>query len=142
MLVGAMLIGLTGGFKRQFLMIALANATLGISALLAGALPADEFWIFCGCVVVMGMSGMGFNIPFTAYIQRSVPAQHLGKVIAFITSLMSMAAPIGMMVSGPTAAWLGVNNWMMVAGVTMIVIGGVSYLLTRTYDVPAPSEAA
>jgi DHA3 family macrolide efflux protein-like MFS transporter len=134
MLVGAMVIGLTGGLKRQFLMIALANATLGISALLAGALPADAFWLFCACVVVMGMSGMGFNIPFTAYIQRSVPAEHLGKVIAFLTSLMSMAAPIGMIVAGPTAEWLGVNNWMMVAGITMIFIGGVSYVRTREFD--------
>ena len=134
MLVGALVIGLTGGLKRQFLMIALANATLGISALFAGALPADAFWLFCGCVVVMGMSGMGFNIPFTAYIQRSVPAEHLGKVIAFLTSLMSMAAPIGMIVAGPTAEWLGVNNWMMVAGITMIIIGAVSYVRTREFD--------
>ena len=134
MLVGALVIGVTGGLKRQFLMIAVANVTLGVSAVLAGSLPADAFWLFCGCVVVMGMSGMGFNIPFTAYIQRSVPAQHLGKVIAFITSLMSMAAPIGMMLAGPTAEWLGVNNWMMVAGTTMILVGGISYLRTREFD--------
>jgi hypothetical protein len=42
-------------------MIALANATLGISAVIAGSLAADAFWLFCGCVVVMGMSGMGMG---------------------------------------------------------------------------------
>jgi DHA3 family macrolide efflux protein-like MFS transporter len=80
------------------------------------------------------MSGMGFNIPFTAYIQRSIAPIHLGKVIAFMTSMMSMAAPIGMLIAGPTVELIGVTNWMMVAGTTMIIIGGINYLLTRPFD--------
>lgn len=134
MLLGALVIGITGGLKRRFLMIASANILLGVSALLAGGLPASWFGVFCGLVVVMGMSGMGFNIPFTAYIQQSVPAHHLGKVIAFITSMMSLAAPIGMMIAGPATAFFGINRWMMGAGITMIVLGGVTYLLTRSFD--------
>lgn len=134
MLVGALVIGITGGLKRQFLMIALANMMLGVSAFVAGSLPSSAFWLFCGCVVVMGMSGMGFNIPFTAYIQRSIDPVHLGKVIALITSVMSMAAPIGMLIAGPTVELIGVTNWMMGAGMTMMVIGGVNYWLTRPFD--------
>jgi DHA3 family macrolide efflux protein-like MFS transporter len=142
MLVGALVIGITGGLKRQFLMIALANMLLGVSAFVAGSLPSSAFWLFCGCVVVMGMSGMGFNIPFTAYIQRSIDPAHLGKVIAFMTSMMSMAAPIGMLIAGPTVELIGVTNWMMVAGITMMVIGGVNYLLTRSFDHTAPVRNA
>lgn len=80
------------------------------------------------------MSGMGFNIPFTAYIQRSINPAHLGKVIALITSVMSMAAPIGMLIAGPTVELIGVTNWMMAAGITMMVLGGVNYWLTRPFD--------
>ena len=134
MLVGALVIGITGGLKRQFLMIALANMLLGVSAFVAGSLPSSAFWLFCGCVVVMGMSGMGFNIPFTAYMQRSIAPIHLGKVIAFMTSMMSLAAPIGMLIAGPTVELIGVTNWMMVAGITMMIIGGINYLLTRPFD--------
>lgn len=55
---------------------------------------------------------MGFNIPFTAYIQRTVPTENLGKVISLVTSVMSFAAPLGMFIAGPVSEIIGVSNWM------------------------------
>lgn len=66
---------------------------------------------------------MGFNIPFTAYIQRSVPSENLGKVISLVTSVMSFAAPVGMFIAGPISEIIGVSNWMVSAGIIMILIG-------------------
>lgn len=134
MLLSAGIIGVTGGMKRQFLMIALSTSLLGLSALLGGFLPSNLFWLFCILVMIMGGCGMGFNIPFTAYLQRSIPSENLGKVLSLVTSVMSFAAPVGMFVAGPISQAIGIGNWMIFSGLLMIVNGFISYLLTRTYD--------
>lgn len=142
MLYAATVIGITGGLKRQFLMISLSTGLLGICSLVAGFMPSNLFWGFCVIVFIMGMTGMGFNIPFTAYIQRSVPAENLGKVISFFTSVMSFAAPIGMFIAGPVSEIIGINRWMSIAGIIMIIVGLLSYMLTREFDQPVNQEVA
>ena len=135
MLIAAMIIGITGGLKRQFLMITLSIGLLGLCSLIGGILPAHLFWIFCIVVFIMGATGMGFNIPFTAYIQRTVPAENLGKVISLVTSIMSFAAPVGMFIAGPVSEWIGVSNWMILAGILMLGVSVLNYFLTREFEV-------
>ncbi|WP_069999198.1 MFS transporter [Cellulosilyticum sp. I15G10I2] len=134
MLIAAMVIGITGGLKKQFFMISLSTGLLGICALIGGILPAHLFWVFCFVVFVMGATGMGFNVPFTSYIQRTVPAENLGKVISLVTSIMSFAAPIGMFIAGPISEIIGVSSWMFYAGIVMIFVGILCYFLTREFD--------
>lgn len=134
MLFAAMVIGITGGLKRQFLMISISTGILGFSALIGGMLPTHLFWVFCIVVFVMGTTGMGFNIPFTAYIQRTIPGENLGKVISLVTSIMSFAAPVGMFIAGPISDIIGVSNWMIYAGIVMILVSLLSYFLTREFD--------
>lgn len=140
MLIAAMFIGITGGLKRQFLMISISTSLLGICAIIGGILPSQLFWVFCIIVFIMGTTGMGFNIPFTSYIQRTVPTEHLGKVISLVTSVMSFAAPVGMFIAGPISDRIGINNWMILAGFTMIFVGVLCFFLTREFDVTVRSE--
>lgn len=58
----------------------------------------------------------------------------MGKVISLVTSVMSFAAPIGMFIAGPVSEIIGINSWMISAGVLMIIVGLLCYLLTRTFD--------
>lgn len=134
MLIAAIVIGLTGGLKKQFLMISLFTGLLGLSSFIAGLIPANLFWVFCILVFLMGSTGSGFNIPFTAYIQRTVPPENLGKVLSLITSVMSFAAPVGMFIAGSIAEIIGVSNWMIIAGILMIFVGIMSYKLTKEFD--------
>ncbi len=142
MLIAAMVIGITGGLKKQFLMISISTGLLGICALIGGILPASMFWVFCIVVFVMGTTGMGFNIPFISYIQRTVPAENLGKVISLVTSVMSFAAPVGMFIAGPVSEIIGVSSWMFFAGIIMIFIGILCYILTKEFDIPLRNEVA
>lgn len=142
MLIAAMIIGLTGGLQRQFLMIALSMGLLGLCSFISGFLPATWFWVFCIAVFIMGTTSMGFNIPFTAYIQRTVPSENLGKVISLVTSIMSFAAPVGMFIAGPVSELLGVSNWMILAGILMVFVSLSCYLLTREFDIPLIKESA
>jgi MFS transporter, DHA3 family, macrolide efflux protein len=142
MLIAAMIIGLTGGLKRQFLMISISTGLLGLCSFIGGLLPANLFWVFCIVVFVMGTTGMGFNIPFTAYIQRTVPSENLGKVLSLVTSIMSFAAPVGMFIAGPVSEGIGVSNWMIIAGVLMVFVSLLCYLLTKEFEIPLNKESS
>lgn len=135
MLFSAMIIALTGGMRRQLLMLSLFTGLLGFCSLIAGLVPAGLFWLFCVLVFLMGTTGSGFNIPFFAYVQRTVPSENLGKVLSLISSVMSFAAPVGMFIAGPVAEAVGVSNWMVIAGVLMVLNGAASYGITRKHDV-------
>jgi DHA3 family macrolide efflux protein-like MFS transporter len=132
MLLSALLIGLTGGIKKPFLMISLSALLLGGCSLIGGILPATAFWAFCIVVFVMGTTGMLGNIPYVAYIQQSIPPENMGKVISLVTSVMSLGIPVGMIIAGPVAEAIGVNNWMLMAGILMLLVGFLSLVLTRT----------
>jgi MFS transporter, DHA3 family, macrolide efflux protein len=137
-----MIIGLTGGLKRQFLMISISTGLLGLCSFIGGLLPANLFWVFCIVVFVMGTTGMGFNIPFTAYIQRTVPSENLGKVLSLVTSIMSFAATVGMFIAGPVSEGIGVSNWMIIAGVLMVFVSLLCYLLTKEFEIPLNKESS
>lgn len=134
MLIAAGMIGLLGGLRKQFLMISLSIITLGIASLLGGLVPPSMFWIFCICVFIIGASAMCFNIPFNAFIQKSVAEEHLGKVMSLMASILSFAAPIGMFISGPIAEIIGVSNWMIGAGILVIGTGVLSLFMTRQFE--------
>lgn len=131
MLLSALVIGVTGGLKRQFLMISLSSLLLGVCSLIAGLLPASAFWLFCALVFVMGTTGMMGNVPFTAYIQRSISKENHGKVLSLVHSAISLGVPLGMMIAGPVTEAIGINRWLVGVGVLMLGVGTISYLLTR-----------
>ncbi len=136
MLIAAMVISITGGIEKQFLMISIGVFALGACSLIGGLLPASGFWLFCITVFIMGTTGMVSNIPFTAYIQKTISQENMGKVISLITSVMSFAAPIGMFIAGPVSEKIGISNWMICAGILMLMNGLLCFLLTRRFDEP------
>ncbi|MDF2548533.1 MAG: hypothetical protein K0R93_3431 [Anaerosolibacter sp.] len=140
MLLAAMVISIIGGLKKQFLMISIGIVALGACAFIGGLLPASGFWLFCIVVFIMGTTGMISNIPFTAYIQKTIPQENLGKVISLVTSVMSFAAPVGMFIAGPVSEMIGISNWMICAGILMLANGFLCYLLTRRFDETALEE--
>lgn len=128
--------------KSNKAMIVLSMGLFGLCSFISGFLPATWFWVFCIAVFIMGTTSMGFNIPFTAYIQRTVPSENMGKVISLVTSIMSFAAPVGMFIAGPVSELLGVSNWMILAGVLMVFFSLLCYLLTREFDIPLNKESS
>jgi DHA3 family macrolide efflux protein-like MFS transporter len=140
MLIAAMVISITGGIRKQFLLISAGIFILGVCSIVGGLLPSSAFWVFCIVVFIMGTTGMFSNIPFTAYIQKTIPQENLGKVISLVTSVMSLAAPVGMFIAGPVSSLLGISRWMIIAGILMLIVGALCYILTREYDEIAFNE--
>lgn len=115
-------------------MISLSMAALGLAALCGGILPPSGFPVFVACSLVMGASGTFFNVPLMAYIQETVPPQMMGKVFSLLTTAMTLAAPLGLLLAGPVSERIGVSLWFVISGLLMAAAGAACFLATRRYD--------
>lgn len=140
MAASASAIGIWGGMKRQFLMIFIGLSALGLCAALSGMLPSSWFTVFAAISFIMGGTGTFFNVPYTAYIQRTVPPESMGKVFSLVVSAMSLASPAGLMLAGPVSEVVGITNWFTVSGILMFLTGIICYFVTRRYDRPAETS--
>ena len=79
---------------------------------------------------------MGLSVPFysgvqTALFQEKIKPEYLGRVFSLIGSIMSLAMPIGLILSGFFADKIGVNHWFLLSGILIICIAIVCPMITE-----------
>ncbi|MBC8589935.1 macrolide efflux MFS transporter Mef(A) [Wansuia hejianensis] len=122
MLIGGMILGLFGSYKKRIILITASIFMMGASLTISGLLPPSDFVIFALCCAIMG-----FSVPFysgvqTALFQEKIKPEYLGRVFSLTGSIMSLAMPVGLILSGLFADRIGVNNWFLISGILIIVI--------------------
>jgi DHA3 family macrolide efflux protein-like MFS transporter len=133
MMGSALVMSMFGNIKHKFLIIHLGLLGIGVTSFISGILPSSllGFWIFAAACAAMGASGNIFNIPYMAYLQETIPPEALGRVFSLTGSLMSLAMPLGLLISGPFAEKHGVPFWFFITGVAIMffVIVDAIYLI-------------
>lgn len=92
---------------------------------LTALMPAQLFW---AAVVFWALSGLTFtlgNAPFMALLQGSIPNHLQGRVLSLFTTLIGLAAPVGLALASPLGEVLG-TRWLFVA---LGTLGGLITLL-------------
>ena len=143
MLVGGLVLGVWGGFKRRILTLGLSVVLMGAGLTASGLLPKEGFIGFAALCVVMGFSAPFHGVQ-TALFQERIAPECLGRVFSLSMSMMSLAMPIGLMLSGAFAEVIGVHNWFLISGVLVILISltMMSMPAIRALDDKLPEEAA
>lgn len=123
MMVSAFLIGMKKEWREKLLAAQLANVGLGITFIGSGLAPANlvGYWLFVFFCIFMGGMGNLYNIPFTSYLQETVPPEKLGRVFSLFGSVMSTAMPIGLLLAGPLSERLGIARWFLISGILTII---------------------
>lgn len=134
LLLSSLAMGLWGGRRRRFFMISMAIAVMGLAAMAGGLLPPEGFALFVLCSCIMGGSGTFFNVPLMAHIQETVPPEMMGKVFSLLSTAMTLATPLGLLLAGPVSQVIGVHRWFALSGGLMAVLGLVCWLSTRRFD--------
>ena len=129
MLVGGLLLGLFSNFKKRIILITASIFMMGASLTISGLLPTSGFVIFVVCCAIMG-----FSVPFysgvqTALFQEKIKPEYLGRVFSLTGSIMSLAMPVGLILSGIFADRIGVNNWFLISGILIVGIAIVCPLI-------------
>lgn len=136
MLLGGILLSIWGGYRNRGISIIVSLLLMGIALTIAGLLPTSGYFVFIICSGLMGFSSPFYNGVQTALIQEKIQSEYLGRVFGLFGSIMSLAMPLGLIVSGIFADLIGVNRWFMVSGIAILGLALLSLALPdiREFD--------
>lgn len=126
--LGSLLIAAWGGFKNRIHTIALAGIGFGLTTTLMGILPGFTVYL-----ILIGLSGITmpfFNSPSMVLLQEKVEPAMQGRVFSFVQIVASAAVPMGMVLFGPLADWLGKVQYLLIITGFLILLLSVA-ILTR-----------
>ncbi|GAB4580375.1 MAG: MFS transporter [Anaerolineales bacterium] len=128
MLIGGVLMGVWGGFKRRMVTAMFGMILGGVGMLIVGFAPPTMLgWVMVG-LLVGGTMNTVINASAFAALQATAPADMQGRIFTLLMSGSSLIAPLGLGIAGPLAEVWGVQVWFTAAGVLMVGIGLVSCL--------------
>jgi len=129
MLAGGLLLGLLGGFPKRIFLMTASIFLMGLSLAVSGFLPPKGFWVFVVCCVAMGLSVPFYSGIQMALFQEKIKPEYLGRVFSLTGSIMSLAMPLGLIISGLFADRIGVNYWFLMSGVLIIGVALICPLI-------------
>ncbi len=128
MLLGSLALGALH-VKRRVNWISASIALMGIALIVSGLLPPTGFIAFVLCCIVMGLSVPFYSGIQTALFQERIPPEYLGRVFSLTGSVISLAMPLGLALSGAFSDGVGVTRWFFLSGVavvlTALLCGGI-----------------
>lgn len=121
--IGGILIGVWGGFKRKMLTSLSGILGIGAGSLMIGLAPASAFWM-----AIVGNFMIGFflpiaNGPLSAVFQTVIAPEMQGRVMSLLSAIALSASLISLAIAGPLADVIGVTTFFALAGVACIVLG-------------------
>ena len=128
-LVGTVALGIWGGGKRLTLLIRFSLGACAIIVMICGLLPPDGFWWFFGLTGLMAITGVLFDTPLMAVVQKNISPEKLGRVLSVFNSLLSIASLIGLGLAGAVGDITGVALIFVISGVGMFLVFIAAFFL-------------
>jgi DHA3 family macrolide efflux protein-like MFS transporter len=121
--MGGVVLGVWGGFKRRVVTQNLALAVDGLAIVVIALCPKEAFLLAVVSVffvafletMALGLGG--------AIFQTTVPPEMQGRVFSLLMSVTQALAPLGLLLAGPTAEAFGVPFWWVLTGIIITVMG-------------------
>lgn len=129
MLLGGLLLGTWGGFKKRYLSIGTSILLMGVSLIISGILPVNQSYLFVICSLFMGLSSPFYSGVQAALFQEKIQPEYLGRVFALMGSLMSLAMPLGLILSGLFTDQVGINHWFLFSGILILALSILCIML-------------
>ncbi len=123
LVVGGILLGVWGGFKRKALTSMCGLIGMGLASLVVGFTPATLFFLAVVGAFVIGYMNSFVNGPLFAILQSVVAPEMQGRIFMLIGSLSGLMAPIGLIIAGPVADAFGVQTWFVIGGISTMLMG-------------------
>jgi DHA3 family macrolide efflux protein-like MFS transporter len=127
-LLGGILLGTWGGFKKRMVTSLAGLIGFGLSILLIGVAPANLFMLAVGGMFGAGIMMTFTNGPILAVLQIIVEPDKQGRVFTLLGSLSAAMSPLGLIIAGPVADAIGVRAWFVAGGLAMLLGGLFSFV--------------
>lgn len=125
MLLGGAAVALWFQRRSREHMILAAAIVFGLLAIAMGL--TTNLWVFLGLMAATGLAVPFFSTPATTLLQEKVAPEYMGRVFSFVSVVLALGMPIGMVVFGPLADVTRVETLLIGAGVvTLLVVAGAA----------------
>lgn len=138
MMLGGAIIATWGGFKNRVYTMMFAGIVMSICTILLGVLPIFILYLFA-----MGLFGLAmpiFNTPTMTIIQEKVDPDYLGRVFGVFGMISTSMMPLGMLVFGPLADIVSVEQLLIWTGAAMLVVTACIKLSKALIEAGKPNE--
>jgi MFS transporter, DHA3 family, macrolide efflux protein len=128
-LLGGVILGVWGGFKRKVITAQLGLIFMGLSTSVIGLISSDMFWVGLIANTIVGLLLPIINGSFGATLQSVIVPEMQGRVFAFIMSAAMLVSPIALIIAGPFADRFGIQPWFLIAGCSCALMGVVGFFM-------------
>lgn len=118
--VGGLLVSWWGGFSNKIHTTILAGALYGLLAVAIGLAPAFSIYLMFN--ILIGITMPLYNTPITVLIQQRVETDMQGRIFSFMQIATSTSLPLGMVVFGPLADVVAVQNILIWGGLAVMAV--------------------
>jgi DHA3 family macrolide efflux protein-like MFS transporter len=142
MILGGLILGAWGGFKRRIYTSFMGIIGLGVGVILTGLAPANMFWLLLVANFIIGVTQVFANGPIGAIFQSTIDADFQGRVFSMINAGATAMMPISLLIAGPLSDWLGVRVWYIVGGAIVILVTIVAWFIPAIMNIEENKHAA
>jgi DHA3 family macrolide efflux protein-like MFS transporter len=128
-ILGGILLGAWGGFKKRVITAQLGLIVLGIGTTIIGFAPAGLLWLALAANTLTGLVLPITNGSYGAILQSVIAPEMQGRVFAFIMSAAMLVSPLGLVIAGPISDALGIQLWFWVAGIVCAAMGVAGFFI-------------
>jgi len=119
--LGGILLGIWGGFKKKIWTTWLGIAILGACLIWISLLNGDQFLILIPASFLLGFVIPIIDGPIMAILQSGVDPEYQGRVFTLISSLVLLTTPVGLGIADPVADKFGIMIWFALAGLLCLL---------------------
>lgn len=118
MILGGVIMGITGGFKNRGHSISLATVAFGVLTVLLGLAGFLQiFYFYVAIMFIIGIFLPLFNVSTVTLVQENVELSMMGRVFGFYTIVNSTIMPLAMLGYGPLSDVLSIEWILIITGI-------------------------
>jgi DHA3 family macrolide efflux protein-like MFS transporter len=127
-LLGGVILGIWGGFRRRIYTPLTGLALLGAGFIVVGLAPPGAFWLAIAGNFVAGFMNSMIVGSMYAVLQANIDEDMQGRVFTLIG--LSMATGfVSLLVAGPVTNLVGVQLWYLIGGIACLVLGCAAFFV-------------
>ena len=134
-IVGGILLGIWGGFKRKIITTLIGIIGLGAGVMIVAFAPSSGFLLALAAMAAIGVMNSMANGPLGALMQSIVRHDMQGRVNGLVNSAASAMAPLGLLIAGPISDLIGIRSWYWIVGIVCLLMGIAGFFIPAVMNV-------
>jgi MFS transporter, DHA3 family, macrolide efflux protein len=139
-IVGGILLGIWGGFKRRIVTSFTGIIGIGVGVILTGLIPANMFSLLLAAQFLIGFTQVLANGPLMAIMQSTVTPDMQGRVFSLLGAGATAMMPLSLLIAGPISDALGIRFWYVFGGAVCILMTVVAFFIPAIMNIESNHE--